>query len=103
MFEVPRDYAISVHPELPARDVEGRVYAGCVKNSMIYGNETRLLLADVGFKFERADMPMIRMVPTTIAYIWWNCQVFRTCKLLSTHPFKSFPRRFSGPESVCSG
>ena len=27
----------------------------------------------------------------------------QTCKLLSTHPFKPFPRRFSGPESVCSG
>ena len=27
----------------------------------------------------------------------------QTCKLLSTHPSKSFPRRFSGPESVCSG
>ena len=25
------------------------------------------------------------------------------CKLLSTHPSKPFPRRFSGPESVCSG
>ena len=27
----------------------------------------------------------------------------QTCKLLSTHPSKPFPRRFSGPESVCSG
>ena len=27
---------------------------------MIYGNETRLLLAVVGLKFERADMQMIR-------------------------------------------
>ena len=29
---------------------------------MGYGNETRLLLADVGLKFERADMQMIRWV-----------------------------------------
>ena len=27
----------------------------------------------------------------------------QTCKLLSTHPSKPFLRRFSGPESVCSG
>ena len=27
---------------------------------MIYGNDTRLLLADVGIKFERVDMQMIR-------------------------------------------
>ena len=27
----------------------------------------------------------------------------QTCKLLSSHPFKPFPRRFSGSESVCSG
>ena len=26
-----------------------------------------------------------------------------TCNLLSSHPFKQFPRRVSGPESVCSG
>ena len=30
-----------------------------------------------------------------------NC-LLKTCKLLSTHPFKPFPRRFSGPYSVCS-
>ena len=35
---------------------------------MIYGNETRLLLADVGLKFERADMQMIR----------WMCGVSMT-------------------------
>ena len=27
----------------------------------------------------------------------------QTCKLLSSHPFKPFPRRFSGSELVCSG
>ena len=34
------------------------------------------------------------MVPATTAYKWWNCQVIQTCKLLSTHSFKPFPRRF---------
>ena len=33
-----------------------QVYASCVGSRMIYGNETRLLLADVGLKFENADM-----------------------------------------------
>ena len=27
----------------------------------------------------------------------------QTCKLLTSHPFKPFPRRFSGSESVCNG
>ena len=40
--------------------MKGRVYASCVRSSMIYGNETRLLLADVGLMFERADMQMLR-------------------------------------------
>ena len=42
-------------------------------------------------------------VPRTTAYQRWNCQVIQTCKLLSTHPSKPFPLRFSGSESVCSG
>ena len=37
-----------------------RVYASCVRSSMTYGSETRPLLADVGLKFERAEMQMIR-------------------------------------------
>ena len=42
-------------------------------------------------------------VPATRTYKWWNRQVIQTCKLLSTHPFKPFPRRFSGSESTaCS-
>ena len=38
----------------------------CVRSSMTYGNETRPLLADVGFKFERAEMQIIR----------WRCDIF---------------------------
>ena len=41
-----------------------------------------------------------KRVPATTAYKWWNCQVIHTCKLLSTHPFKQFARRFSGSESA---
>ena len=34
--------------------------ARCVRSSMIYGSETRPLLADVGLKFERAEVQIIR-------------------------------------------
>ena len=36
------------------------VDARCVRSSVTYGRETRLLLADVGLKFERAAMQIIR-------------------------------------------
>ena len=36
------------------------VYASCVRSIMTYGSETRPLLADVGLKFERAEMQKIR-------------------------------------------
>ena len=41
------------------------VDARCVRSSMTYGSETRPLLADVGLKFERAEMQIIR----------WMCDV----------------------------
>ena len=44
----------------PPLEMKGRVYASCVRNSMTYGCETRPFQADVGLKFERAEMPMIR-------------------------------------------
>ena len=34
--------------------------ASCVRSSMIYENETRILVDDVGLKFERVDMQVIR-------------------------------------------
>ena len=40
--------------------MKGRVYASGVKSSMIYGSETRPLLVDIGLKFERTEMQMIR-------------------------------------------
>ena len=42
----------------PSLEMKGRVYASCL--SMTYGSETRPLLVDVGLKFERAEMQMIR-------------------------------------------
>ena len=40
----------------PPLERKCQVYASYVRSSMIYGNQTRLLLADVGLKFERAYM-----------------------------------------------
>ena len=36
------------------------MYASCVRSSMTYGSETRPLLVDVGLKFKRAEIQMIR-------------------------------------------
>ena len=44
----------------PPLVMKDRVYASCIRSSMIYGSETRPLLVDVGLKFERAEMQMIR-------------------------------------------
>ena len=44
----------------PPLEMKGRVYSSCVRNNMTYGSETRSLLGDVGLKFERAEMQMIR-------------------------------------------
>ena len=67
MDDVPRAFAISVIQKSPPPplDMPGRVYACCVLSSMIYKSETSFLLADVGLKFERAEMQMIR----------WMCDV----------------------------
>ena len=44
----------------PPLERKSRVYASCIRSSMTYGCETRPLLVDVGLKFERAEMQMIR-------------------------------------------
>ena len=41
-------------------EMKGQVYDRCVKSSMTHGSETRPLLVDVGLKFERAEIQMIR-------------------------------------------
>ena len=58
MDEVPRASAISDIQSSPIGNE--RTYASCVRSSMTYGSETRPLLVDVGLKFERAEMQMIR-------------------------------------------
>ena len=55
--EVPGAFDISDIQSSP-QDMKGRVYGSCVRSSMTYGSETRPLLADVGLKFERAEMQM---------------------------------------------
>ena len=44
----------------PPLEMKGRVYSSCVRSSMTYGSETRPLLVDVGLKFERAEVQMMR-------------------------------------------
>ena len=56
-FREPLPFLTSRAPPL---EMKGRVYASCVRSSMTYGSETRPLLVDVGLKFERAEIRMIR-------------------------------------------
>ena len=71
-FQEPLPFLTSKAPPL---EMKGRMYASCVRNSMTYGSETRPMPADVGLKFERAEMQMMR----------WMCGVSlkdRTCEEL---------------------
>ena len=47
-------------PRASPLEMKGLVYVSCVRSSMSYGSETMPLLVDVGLKFERAEMQMIR-------------------------------------------
>ena len=59
MDEVPGTFAISDIQSSPL-EMKGRVYVSYVRSSMTYRSETRPLVADVGLKFERTEMQMIR-------------------------------------------
>ena len=59
MDEVPRAFAIADIQSSPIGDERSSV-CQFVKSSMTYVSETRPLLVDVGLKFERAGMQMIR-------------------------------------------
>ena len=59
MHEVLRAFAIS-DIQRSLASMTGRVYASCVRSSLIYGSEAMHLLADVWLKFEGAAMRMIR-------------------------------------------
>ena len=59
MDQVLRAFAISDIQSSPAGDERSSV-CHCVRSSMTYGNESRPLLVDVGLKFERAEMKIIR-------------------------------------------
>ena len=71
----------------PPLDMKGRVYASCVRSSMSYGSETRPLLDDVGFKFERTEMQMIR----------WMCGVSMKTRT------REAMRKLFGVESITAG
>ena len=62
MNEVSRAFSIS-DIQRSIASMTGRVYASCVRNSLIYGSEARPMLADVWLKFEGAAM------------IRWKCVV----------------------------
>ena len=59
MDEVQIAFSISVIQSSPL-EMKVPVYANCVRSSIIYGSETRQLLADVGLKFEIAEIQIIR-------------------------------------------
>ena len=46
----------------PMLDMKARVYASYVRSSMTYRSDTRPLLANVGLKFERAEMHVIIII-----------------------------------------
>ena len=64
MHEVLRAFAISDIQRSLASMI-GRVYTSCVRSSLIYGSETRPLLANIWLQSEGAAMTMIR----------WKCVV----------------------------
>ena len=55
-----REFLPFLTSRAPRLKMKGRVYATCVRSSMICGSETRPMLVDVGLKFEREEMQMIR-------------------------------------------
>ena len=56
-----REFLRFLTSRAPPLEMKGRrVYASCVRSSMTHGSETRPWLVDVGLKFERAEMQMIR-------------------------------------------
>ena len=55
-----RDLLPFLTSRAPPLEVKGLVFANCVRNSMTYGSETRPMLVDVGLKFEREEIQMIR-------------------------------------------
>ena len=89
MDAVTGNFVISEIQSSPDRD-EGRMYTSCVRSNMIYGSESRPLLANVGLTFERTEMHMMR----------WMCGVsirerrtsgeFR--KLAGVEPISTFLR-----------
>ena len=57
-----REFLPFLASRAPPLEMKGRVYSSCVRSSITYGSETRPFLVDVGLKFERAEMQMIRWI-----------------------------------------
>ena len=55
-----REFLPFLTSRAPPLEMKARVYACCVRSSMIYGSDTRPLIDDVKLKYERAEMQMIR-------------------------------------------
>ena len=69
---------------VPPLEMKGRVYASCVLSSMTCGSETRPLLANIGLKFERAEIQMIRWMGGVSMKDRRTCEVLR--KLVRGNP-----------------
>ena len=51
---------ILLHQREREREMNGRLYASCVRSIIIYGSETMPLPANAGLKFERVEIHMMR-------------------------------------------
>ena len=80
-----RDLLPYLTSRAPPLEMKGRVYSSCVRSSMTYGSEIRPLLVDVGLKFERAEMQIIR----------WMC-----CISLKDRRTNKELRRLDGVEPI---
>ena len=70
----------------PPLEMKGGMYASCVRSSMIYGSETRPLLFDVGLKYERTAMQMIKwMCGISMKYRRTNKELRRLLALRLSH------------------
>ena len=88
----------------PPLEMKGRVYASCVRSSMPYGSETRSLLVDVGLKFERAEIQVIRWMCGISLKDSSSVQPPRTClsPLSLVHPPPKTPTRIQPPKTSTS-
>ena len=61
----------------PPLEMRGRVNASGVRCRTVCGSEIRAVLADVGFKFQRAEMQRIRWMSDVFMKHRMTCEVLR--------------------------